>query len=292
MSGNKVSLGHKGTGRRQGRTARATLVVALLCLLASAASLTGRLPRPSREPFTPAATTAARQTGLQLSREYIYAGGRLVATEGPTTAPTPPPPPGPAPTGLAASFDPAAGRVLLSWSAPAPASVSGYTVERRPAGGQFAPLGQAVIGTTFADHAVKPGRAYLYRVRAHFQGGGSSDYSNSDLATVVAFADDPLVSASESPAGATTIRALHLAQLREAVNAVRELAGHSAIAWTFAAQPGSPVKLEDLSELRAGLGQARETLGLPAVPYTDPEPARGATPVRKAHVQELREAVK
>jgi len=239
-------------------------------------------------------STTSQQGGLSLNKEYIYAGGRLVATEEPSaTTPTPTPTPaGQPPTGLVATYQSSAGGVLLSWNAPASGSVSGYVVERRGAGVDFTPLGQSVTATSFVDQAAQEGQAYLYRARALFNGGGVSEHSNSDLATAITFADDPLVSSTENPAAATPVKAVHFTQLMSAVNAVRSLAGLSAIAWTFTPQPGALIKLEELSEMRLGLGQGREALGLPAVSFTDPDLERGVTPIRKAHIQELRNAAR
>jgi hypothetical protein len=293
MSGSRAS---HGGGRSQrprrlsGRRMKAA-TFALLCLIISTTALTRWLPRPARESETAALPSAAPQGHLHLAKEYIYVGDRLVATEEPPPAATPTPPPvGPAPAGLVASFNQTTGGITVTWNAPASGAVSTYSVERLAAGGQFATLSRMVTATTFSDQTAVPGGAYLYRVSAIFEGGVVSTHSNTDLATAIAFADDPLVSSIESSVGATTIRAVHVSELREAVNAVRALAGLSPIVWTFPAQPGSLIKLEDLLELRAGLAQARRALGLAPLSYTDPELVRGATLVRK--VQELRDAVK
>jgi hypothetical protein len=41
--------------------------------------------------------------------------------------------------------------------------------------------------------------------------------------------------------------------------------------------------------LRTALNQARSAIGLPAIAYTNPSLAAGVTPIRAAHVLELRE---
>ena len=51
------------------------------------------------------------------------------------------------------------------------------------------------------------------------------------------------------------------------------------------------VRLEHLLELREALAAAYAASGRAAPGWTDPEPAAGSTPIRAAHVTELRAAV-
>jgi hypothetical protein len=194
---------------------------------------------------------------LPLSKEYVYAGGRLVATEELTPAATPTPTPaGPPPANFAALFDPAAGGVTLTWTRPAGA-VTGYQVERRHGLGpaDFTPI--TVVGNveTFTDQTGENNASYVYRVRAAFA-GGYSDYSGYDLATAAAFSDDPL------QPQATVIMAAHLTRLRRAVLAVRILAGKGAPTWTYPDPVSSPasarraIYLADVTEMRSQLDEA------------------------------------
>jgi hypothetical protein len=120
-------------------------------------------------------------------------------------------------------------------------------------------------------------------VRAINAGGSSSD-SAPDLATTVIFTDDPLVARS------TPIKAVHLAELRTAVNAVRSLAGIGVVSFTDSASRGVTVKAAHINELRTALDAALSSLGFATGGYTD-TPARGV-PIKAIHFQEIRNRVK
>jgi PKD repeat protein len=100
----------------------------------------------------------------------------------------------------------------------------------------------------------------------------------------VIFTDDPLVP------GSTIIKAVHLAELRTAVNAVRALAGLSAATFTDSATPGVVIKAVHITELRTALDPALSALGLPTGGYTDTI-SRGVI-VKAVHIQELRNRMK
>ena len=146
--------------------------------------------------------------------------------------------------------------------------------------------GYVSLGTTtatsFTDTGASPNTAYLYKVRA-INAGGSAD-SAPDLAMTVIFTDDPLV------AGSTIIKAVHLAELRTAVNAVRALAGLAAATFTDAATLGVIVKAVHINELRTDLDQAMSALGLPTGGYTDTLTA--GVVIKAIHFQEIRNRVK
>lgn len=283
---------------------RAGVVALCACLLAGAAVGGSRSDAVRRAVgLRPLLAPAAQsQGGLPLAKEYVYAGGRLVATEEPTPTPAPTPA-GPPPTNLVATLSAvsgAAATVHVSWTPPS-GNVTGYVVERAGASGQFAPVGQPVVApdTSFSDAGASEGAAYLYRVKAVYA-GGASPYSNSDLATAVAFTNDPIIGAADPQnRPATVIKAEHLVELRRAVGAVRALAGGLAPAsWSYpdpVSSPPSqrrPVYLEDVQELRDRLGEALPALGLSAPSYVDPTLVRRVTKVKKEHFQQLRDAVK
>jgi hypothetical protein len=270
-----------------------------LCVLAAGAASLRWEPVRHAVGLAPLAEPQATPTPLPLSKEYIYAGGRLVATEEPT-----PPPSGPPPTNLIATATSAAS-VAVTWTAPA-GTVSGYVVERAQSkDGPFVQIGATPASQpSFADAAPTSSQppsadsSYLYRVRATYAGGGNSDYSNKDLATTVIFTDDPLVGSNDAhPPPATVIKATHLTELRRAVSAVHALAGLGAVTtWSYPDPVSSPassrraIYLEDVKDLRDRLDEA-----LPALGRTPPAYAvltKYVTKVGKDHFQQLRDAVK
>lgn len=230
------------------------------------------------------------------SKEYIYAGGRLIATEAPgggTSALS-----APASFAAIATSDHS---INLQWAASTGGTVDHYQVERcanintAPSCYTFvADVPPATPTINYNDAAnLSTGAAYLYHVRAVDSSGNFSNYSNIDLATTIIFEDDEL-----NPAGTrTVIRARHLVQLRQAVNAVRALAGLAAASWTYpdpVSEPASqrrPVYLEDVTDLRTKLDEALTVLGLSQSYATEPPLGRWL-PIRKEHFQELRQRVK
>ena len=187
------------------------------------------------------------------------------------------------PTGLFATAS-SGPQVSISWTT-STSTIDHYQVERS----QYLNTGYTVIAsnvtaTSFNDTSVSSGSSYLYRVCAVDAAGNHSAYSNVDLATAITFTDDPLV------AGGTTIKAQHIFELRQAVNAVRLLAGLSAASWTDSYLSGVTIKAVHIQELRNMLDQAFNMLGLPVSSYADPWLA--GVVVKKAHVEEIRQRVK
>lgn len=184
-----------------------------------------------------------------------------------------------APTGVNARAT-SSTSVLVTWNAVTGAT--SYDIFRRGPGTAYVKAGSvAAPGTSFTD-AVSANTAYLYFVRA-INAGGTAD-SAPDLATTVIFTDDPLV------AGVTIIKAVHLAELRTAVNAVRALAGLAAGTYTDAATPGVVVKAVHINELRTQLDQAMSALALPTGGWTDT--LGPGVPIKAIHFQEIRNRVK
>jgi hypothetical protein len=207
------------------------------------------------------------------SKEYIYAGGRLIATEEPN--------PLAAPTNLVADTF-SSSRIDLTWTA-AP-NAHHYQVERAPnLGGTFALLDSNVTTTSFTDNSVTSVNAYLYRVRAADAVGNLSAPGSIDVATAITFTDNPLT------AGATVIKAQHITELRQAVDAVRAAANLAATTWTDSSLTNVQVKAVHVQELRTNLDQALTALGLPTSSYTDSSLA--GVLIKKVHVDELRQRV-
>lgn len=113
-------------------------------------------------------------------------------------------------------------------------------------------------------------------------GSGVSSSSTADLATTVIFLDSPLTPG-------IFVKAVHLSQLRTAVNAVRMLAGLAAVNYTDAATAGTAIRAAHVTELRSTLDAARGTLGLSTSGYTDATLTGVA--VKGAHFQELRNRI-
>jgi Metallo-peptidase family M12 len=138
--------------------------------------------------------------------------------------------------------------------------------------------------TLFNDAGRTANTAYLYKVRA--VNGGESGDSNRDLATTVIFTDDPLVAAT------TVIQAVHITQLRAAVDAVRALVPLGGGSYTDPALTTgvTPMKVAHITDLRTALDAARSSLTLSAVSYG--ESITTSTTIKTTHLSELRNGVK
>jgi hypothetical protein len=170
--------------------------------------------------------------------------------------------------------------VLVTWNAVTGAT--SYKILRKSPGTAFVQI-STTTSTSFTDTTVAANTAYLYEIQA-VNGGGTSAPSAPDLATTVIFTDDPLTPR------VTVIKAIHLSQLRVAVNAVRALAGLGAGTYTDAATPGVIVKAIHITQLRNALDQALSALGLASGGYTD-SVVPGIV-IKAVHFQELRNRVK
>jgi len=181
----------------------------------------------------------------------------------------------PAPTGLSATATTTTS-VSLTWNPSSGATQ--YEVVR----GTGTPV---VVGTTnYVDNTVLANTSYVYKVRAIDATARRSPDSAPDVATTVLFTDDPAV------ASTTLIKAVHITELRTAVNALRVAAGLTASSFTDAVP--ATVNALHVDELRAALTPARTALGLTTGAFTDPTLVVGTTLVKALHVQELRDGVK
>lgn len=167
--------------------------------------------------------------------------------------------------------------VEVTWSSVFEAS--GYQIDRMDALGVWFQIGTPT-DNSFEDGTVSEGKAYLYRVRA-VDGGGASGNSVPDLATTVSMSDDPL-------APGLVIEAIHLAELRAAVDAVRVLATLAEADTTDSAVAGTPIRAVHITELREALDEARSQLGFFTGGYTDA--SLTGVVVKAIHFQELRDA--
>jgi hypothetical protein len=172
-------------------------------------------------------------------------------------------------------------QISLSWSAVADAT--SYEIHRSFLNSAFTLLG-TTSATTFPDSGLAADTTYLYKVRA-IGNSQTSAFSSVDPATTTSFTDATLTSA-------LAIKAVHITQLRTAINAMRAAAGLSAATFTDSAlAAGTMIKAAHITELRTALDPARSAIGLLALSYTDPTITSGTTKAKGAHVTELRAGV-
>ena len=102
-----------------------------------------------------------------------------------------------------------------------------------------------------------------------------------------AFTDYPIVAQS------TSVKSVHITELRAAINSKRTTRGLAAFAWTdpTLTTGSTPVKAIHLTELRTALNQAYQAAARTLPTYTDATLMVGATLIKAAHVNELRTAV-
>jgi len=189
--------------------------------------------------------------------------------------------PPPTPSGLDARYDGTA--AVITWSAVA--NAASYEVARSADGQNYTTVATPSANSA-ADATVAGGTAYLYRVRAKNSDGAPSGWSSVDLMTAISFTDDPLV------AGTTRIRVSHLTELRDAVNAVRTLAGMMQTTFTDPAPAGVRIRALHLTELRQALAPARSALGLPSLAFTNDPLQANVSRLKAIDFSELREAVR
>jgi len=187
------------------------------------------------------------------------------------------------PTGLTATATTAT-NVNLSWNTSAGAAQ--YEIMRKLGSAPYATLATTMM-TSYPDMSVTANGSYVYKVRAIDSSLRVSPFSTPDPAITIFFTDDPLV------ANTTIIKAAHITEVRQAVNAMRTTAGIGTTSFTDPVLTGGVfVRAVHVQELRTALTAARAALGLPATGYTDPTLIVGTTQVKAVHVQELRNLIK
>jgi hypothetical protein len=94
-------------------------------------------------------------------------------------------------------------------------------------------------------------------------------------------------------AGQTTARAQHIIEVRQAVDAMRAVAGLSPAPWTDATlvPTSSVIKAIHIQELRIYLDDAATRLGYSTSPYTDPSLTIGDV-IKRIHIEELRQRIR
>jgi sugar lactone lactonase YvrE len=172
--------------------------------------------------------------------------------------------------------------VHVSWTASEGAT--GYDIGRRaPGSGGWVIIATNVSGTSLTDTVPADG-VYFYRARARMS-SGTSAWGTPDIANTFAFFDDPVVIGG-------FMRAIHVGQLRQAVNAARSAAGLTLASFTdpTVAAAVTRIKAVHVTELRTRLNQARAATGMAEVTFTDP--VLNGLPPKVVHINQLRDALK
>ena len=195
------------------------------------------------------------------------------------------------PTNVVATAATATPTVAISWTASAGATK--YHVYRSADNSTYVQVnGETTTTTSFTDsgavHALISNASYLYRVRAVDGSNVESADSNKDLATTIIFTDATLTQQS------TTIKAVHITQLRTAMTAICTLASNPSPCSTAFTDPSLStsinVRVLHLTELRAKLNASRSALGLTAQSYAEGS-ITTATTIKAAQINELRSGV-
>src|SRR3989441_12026349 len=117
--------------------------------------------------------------------------------------------------------------------------------------------------------------------------------SASPLTKTNAFAYLPTVFTDDTiMVGVTTARAQHILELRQAVDAMRAVAGLGGAPWNDPAlAPGDPIRAVHITDLRTFLDDAASRLGFSTSPYTDPGLTTGFV-IMRIHIEELRQHIR
>lgn len=96
------------------------------------------------------------------------------------------------------------------------------------------------------------------------------------MSLTLAFSDDPLTSGVD-------VKAIHITELRDAIDQARSRAGLVIGSWTEAVATGVPVRASHITEMRSKLDAARELLGYSIGGYSDPDLGAGYW-IKAAHL--------
>lgn len=172
-------------------------------------------------------------------------------------------------------------QVVLSWSAAAGAS--SYSVLRSANNAAFSSV-TTTSNLFFTDTSVATGTGYRYEILALASGPVSLGFSNVELVVPFAWTDPSL-------GIGTKVKAVHLTELRSAINAARAALGWQALTFSGTIAGGQPVLRSHLIDLRAAADAVRAGSGMAAVSYTDPVVTVGVTRIRASHILDLRAAL-
>jgi hypothetical protein len=173
--------------------------------------------------------------------------------------------------------------LTLAWNASTSSGVTGYVISYGLASGVYTNSVDAGNQTTFTVTGLLAETRYYFAVRA-VSSGGTSGFSNE--ADGAPFIDSAMTS------GVTTIKAVHITELRSRIDALRVANGIAAKGWTDPAlAAGTPIRAVHINDLRSALNDVYVKLNKPVPTYTDPTIVVGVTVAKAAHITDLRNAV-
>ncbi|PYQ31945.1 MAG: hypothetical protein DMF56_02270 [Acidobacteria bacterium] len=172
-------------------------------------------------------------------------------------------------------------QVALSWNAAAGAT--SYAVMRSANNAPFTSV-TTTANLFYTDASVAAGTGYRYQILALDACPLSLGYSNPELVVPFSWTDPSL-----SPGA--IVRANHLTELRNAVNAARAALGWAALTFNGTITPGQTVLRSHLIDIRTALDAVRTGAGMAAASYNDPTVTVNVTPIRAVHILDLRAAL-
>jgi hypothetical protein len=150
-------------------------------------------------------------------------------------------------------------------------------------------------GASYTTPAVTPANSGEFYSVVVSNSLGSATSASAELRV---WAWPPVTWSQAISGGATPIRAVHINELRTAIDERRINFGLGAYPWTDAVSAGSTrIRKVHMDELRSAINQVRSNYndncgGMPpSFSFTDPTLTAGATLVRGLHITELRQAV-
>jgi hypothetical protein len=182
-----------------------------------------------------------------------------------------------------------AGSVTLAWDPNSESDLAGYILLYGTAPGVYTNHIDVGNQTSWTVAGLTDGQHYYFAVKAYNQIGSQSAPST-EVDTIVtsptlAFTDDVLT------AGVNLIRAVHITELRQRIDALRQRVGLLPFTWTDPVLSGVFMKTVHILELRAALGVVYSAAGRTLPAYTDPALVAGETVIKAIHISELRAAV-
>src|SRR6266567_3487538 len=166
--------------------------------------------------------------------------------------------------------------------------------------GSFAGLSSVTMGGTPASFFYTNGSSDTTKITvttpAHAVGAvqiSLTPMSGSGFLKVNAFAYLPTVFTDDTIViGQTTAKAQHILELRQAVDAMRAVAGLSGAPWNDPAlAAGNTIRAVHITDLRTFLDDAATRLGFSTSPYTDPGLTTGFV-IKRIHIEELRQRIR